>query len=240
MTTLLKNHLLPSSGLNSRIRWIADSKYEPHSETVLFDTLSDEGYLHSTESLQFYTNKKVLKAAEIVHRNELREIQFSFGKAHLIYWLHSIRLAWIFISQGQYKLAEDILMLLMTMLLEHRGPEHPFTLGTMADMASLRYQQGRLSEALELEMRIVETSKKFRGVNHYRTLCDMVELAVTYEELGKYKDAEDIQLHVLKKRIDALGSDHPDSLNSKEYLVEIYNAQGQWDEAKTKSSSYQG
>ena len=60
------------------------------------------------------------------------------------------------------------------------GADHPFTLTSMANLASTYRNQGRWDAAGELEVQVMETSKKKLGADHPDTLSSIANLALTY------------------------------------------------------------
>jgi hypothetical protein len=56
------------------------------------------------------------------------------------------------------------------------GPEHPETLISMANLASIYDKRGRWKEAEELLLQIVETKKRVLGQEHLETMSSRVEL----------------------------------------------------------------
>jgi hypothetical protein len=55
--------------------------------------------------------------------------------------------------------------------------DHPFTLTSMADLASTYSNQGRWDDAEKLEVQVVETRKTKLGADHPSTLTSMANLA---------------------------------------------------------------
>ena len=62
------------------------------------------------------------------------------------------------------------------------GREHPDTLASMGNLASIYWRQGQLQwkEAEELEVQVMETTKRILGQEHPSTLISMGNLASTY------------------------------------------------------------
>jgi hypothetical protein len=58
------------------------------------------------------------------------------------------------------------------------GVEHPYTLNSIAGLASTYSDQGRWKEAEELQVQVMETFKRVLGVEHPSTLISMSHLAL--------------------------------------------------------------
>ena len=64
------------------------------------------------------------------------------------------------------------------------GPEHPHTLTSMNNLATIYQHQGRWTEAEKLLVQVMETRKTVLGPEHPDTLTSMAELASTYQNQG--------------------------------------------------------
>jgi hypothetical protein len=111
------------------------------------------------------------------------------------------------------------------------GAEHPSTLTSMANLASMFWNQGRRMEAEELEVQVMETRKRVLGAEHPDTLTIMNNLAFTWK--GRGQDAEAIKLmkECVKLRTLVLGTGHPHTISSSTALVawefvHFYNGDG--------------
>ena len=60
------------------------------------------------------------------------------------------------------------------------GAEHPDTLSSVANLASIYWNQGRWNEAEQLEIQVIDTKKKLFGEEHPDILISMANLARTY------------------------------------------------------------
>jgi hypothetical protein len=70
------------------------------------------------------------------------------------------------------------------------GDEHPSTLASMADLASIYWNQGRWKEAEELEVQVLETRKRVLGDEHPDTLRASSNLASTLMSQGRKEEAD--------------------------------------------------
>ena len=59
------------------------------------------------------------------------------------------------------------------------GEEHPDTLISMDNLASIYRDQGRLKEAENLEVQVMEVRKRVLGEDHPDTQTSMINLALT-------------------------------------------------------------
>lgn len=73
------------------------------------------------------------------------------------------------------------------------GVEHPDTLISMHNLASIYWNQGQWKEAEELQVQVMETKKTVLGDEHPDTLISMHNLACTWKSLGKLQDALAVQ-----------------------------------------------
>jgi hypothetical protein len=70
--------------------------------------------------------------------------------------------------------------------------EHPHTLTSMANLASIYWNQGRWEEAENLERQVMETRSRQFGHRHPDTLTAMANLAYTWKSQGQDQDAIDL------------------------------------------------
>ncbi|KAF2022483.1 hypothetical protein EK21DRAFT_83286 [Setomelanomma holmii] len=89
------------------------------------------------------------------------------------------RCAMTLYSDGRYNEAEELFVQVMETRKRVLGKEHPFTLTSMANLASMYRNQGRWKGAEELEVQVMETSSRVLGKEHPSTLTSMAHLAFT-------------------------------------------------------------
>lgn len=70
------------------------------------------------------------------------------------------------------------------------GAEHPSTLDSIGNLASIYRNQGRWKEAKDLLVQVMETRKRVLGAKHPSTLTSMGNLASTYRNQGRSKEAK--------------------------------------------------
>jgi DUF2075 family protein len=112
------------------------------------------------------------------------------------------------------------------------GDEHPDTLTSMNNLASIYTSQGRGKEAEILGEQVVMTRKRVLGDEHPDTLTSLDNLASIYTSQGREKEAEILGEQVVMTRKRVLGDEHPDTLTSLDNLASIYTSQGRGKEAE--------
>ena len=78
------------------------------------------------------------------------------------------------------------------------GEEHPFTLATMANLASTYQLQERWLEMERLEIEVLEKRRRILGEHHPATLSSMANLAFTDSKQGKWQESERRDKEVIK------------------------------------------
>ena len=106
---------------------------------------------------------------------------------------------------------------------------HPDTLISMTDLASLYWQQGPLNGAEKLDA-VMNARKANLGSDDLGTLTSMANLATTYINQGRWNEAEKLQVDIVNAR--KLGSDDLETLTSVANLASTYMNQGRWGEAE--------
>jgi hypothetical protein len=106
------------------------------------------------------------------------------------------------------------------------GTESPYTLSSMAWLASMYRNKGLWGEAEELEVQVMETRKRELGAEHPDTLISMANLAATYRNKGLWGETEELEVQVMETSKMKLGADHPDTLTSINNLSFTWKAMG--------------
>ncbi|KAL4737696.1 hypothetical protein BDV11DRAFT_171685 [Aspergillus similis] len=99
------------------------------------------------------------------------------------------------------------------------GPKHPDTLTSMANLATIYFDQGHLVKAEELEVQVLESRKRMLGLEHPETLASMHSLAFTWKELGNVPNAFSLLKECANLRNKVLGADHPHAALSSSTLL---------------------
>ena len=92
------------------------------------------------------------------------------------------------------------------------GPEHPDTLTSVNNLASLYESQGRYGEAEPLYLRALAASEKVLGPEHPDTLGSVNNLAGLYQSQERYEEAELLLRRALVGCEKVFGPKHPNTL----------------------------
>jgi serine/threonine protein kinase len=114
---------------------------------------------------------------------------------------------------------------------DHRGPDHPDTLGCMNNLALSYHTAGRMQEALKLREETLQRRKAALGSDHPHTLTSMMTLAESYAPAGRTQEAIKLHEETLRLTKAKFGPDHPDTLGSMNNLANSYSAAGRMQEA---------
>jgi tetratricopeptide (TPR) repeat protein len=136
------------------------------------------------------------------------------------------------LSQGRHDVALDKCLSTFKTHEVLLGPEHPYTLTSLGNLASTYHNQGRWAEAEALNVQVMETHKRVLGVEHPDTLRSMGNLASTYGSQGRWAEAEALEVQVIETRKRVFGAEHPDTLRSISNLASTYRDQGRWAKAE--------
>ena len=137
-------------------------------------------------------------------------------------------------ENGDFSSAEQLEVQVMDMRKKLLGAEHPDTFSSMANLASIYWNQRRWNEAeqLPVEIQVMDMTKNLLGAEHLDTLSCMANLATTYKDQGRWNEAEQLQIQVMEMRKKLLGAEHPDTLTIMANLARTYWNQGRWNEAE--------
>jgi Tetratricopeptide repeat len=98
-------------------------------------------------------------------------------------------------SDGRYNEAEALHLVILGNDERTRGRDHPYTLTSMNNLASICRDQGRWTKAEKLGMQVVEARKTVLGLEHPSTLVSMANLASTYyRNQGRWTEAEKLNV----------------------------------------------
>jgi len=112
------------------------------------------------------------------------------------------------------------------------GGEHPDTLTTMHELASLYRVQAKFGQAEPLFLKILKVRRRVLGEEHPDTLDIMSDLAELQRSQGKYDQAEPLFTKVLEVVSRVQGKDHPDALASMSNLGSLYVDEGKYAQAE--------
>ncbi|KXX73750.1 Nephrocystin-3 [Madurella mycetomatis] len=115
---------------------------------------------------------------------------------------------------GKYGEAEQMQRQALELRKKVLGEEHPDTLGSINNLATILGNLKRYEEAEQIHRQALELRKKVLGEEHPDTLGSINNLAITLGNLRRYKEAEQMHRQVFELRKKVLGEEHPDTLGS--------------------------
>ena len=181
----------------------SDGSYE---NWALLEAISP--HLQVVLDYQFSTKSCQLQCAEILH---------------VLGWYNHI--------QGRFLIAFHQFSESLAVRERYLGLEHFETLGSMNNLASALYSQGKYDEAEEMHRQALGITEKVLGLVHPSTLTSMNNLALVLDSQGKYDEAEEMHRQALEIKEKVLGLEHPDTLASMNNLALVLDSQGKYDEA---------
>ncbi|KAJ7875228.1 P-loop containing nucleoside triphosphate hydrolase protein, partial [Mycena leptocephala] len=122
----------------------------------------------------------------------------------------------------QYEVAKEVLLAVLERQKQVLSVDHPDTLHTMGNLASIYCNLQECHKAEELHVVVLEKRKQILGDDHPDTLQTMRNLARTCHKLQKYCEAEELGVVVLETQKKILGVDHPDTLGTMGNLASTY------------------
>lgn len=110
---------------------------------------------------------------------------------------------------AQYQQAEYFYTFALAIREKVLGAEHPYTAGSLNNLAGLYESQGRYEKALPLYERALAIYEKALGAEHPFTATSLNNLAYLYYSQGRYEDALPLYKRALAIFQKALGENHP-------------------------------
>jgi tetratricopeptide (TPR) repeat protein len=111
----------------------------------------------------------------------------------------------------RWKEAEVLSVQVLAMRQKVLGQEHPDTLLSMGNLASLYQYQGQWKKAEVLGVQALEM-KRVLGLDHPHTLMALGNLAATYRKQQQWTEAQKLEEELLECQSRVLGKDHPETL----------------------------
>ena len=135
-------------------------------------------------------------------------------------------------NQGKDKEATAIAEKAVGLAQRTLGSDHPDTLKSLYNLASLYVAQGRYGEAEPLLKRALAGSERALGNDNPTTLAAASSLGSLYKSQGHYADAEPLLKRALEGFERVRGADDLQTLVSADNLGSLYRIQGRYAEAE--------
>jgi tetratricopeptide (TPR) repeat protein len=131
-------------------------------------------------------------------------------------------------SHGRYNVSERLERIILETKTTSLGKQHPDTLMSMNNLASVLSYQGKYEQAKEMHQQVLRLRETVLGKEHPDTLMSISNLASVLNDQGKYEQAEEMHQQVLRLRERVLGKEHPNTLTSMNDLALVLNDQGKY------------
>ena len=112
------------------------------------------------------------------------------------------------------------------------GNDHPDTLTSVSNLASMLQDQGKYEAAEEMNRQALEGYEKVLGKEHPDTLTSVSNLASVLRDQGKYEAAEEMNRQALEGYKKVVGKEHSDTLTSVSNLASVLRDQGKYEAAE--------
>jgi Tfp pilus assembly protein PilF len=136
-------------------------------------------------------------------------------------------------GQGNYASAETIYRELLAVRHRVQGPDHPYTLATVMNLANALLSQGKHAEAETMFRETLEIQQRVLGPEHPNTMNTVMNLVNALFSQGNYASAETMYRELLAVRHRVQGPDHPYTLATATNLASALLSQGKHAEADT-------
>jgi tetratricopeptide (TPR) repeat protein len=136
-------------------------------------------------------------------------------------------------AAGRYAEALPLLAETLKLRKEVLGSEHPYTVGSMDNLANLYHRTERIPEAIALHDEVLKLRKSSLGPDHPDTLLTMNNLAEDLRVAGRTAEAITLHEQTLAMRTSKLGTEHPYTLGSQANLARAYSDVGLFSQAES-------
>jgi tetratricopeptide (TPR) repeat protein len=167
------------------------------------------------------------------HAREIMSSRVTDQQDLLSLALVNTNLGWFYMLKGNLIRAEPTLQEAIVVMEKELGANHPDTLTSVSNLASVLERLGRYEEAESMNRQALEERKKELRANHPDTLTSVNNLALVLERLGRYEEAESMNRQALEERKKELGANHPYTLTSVSNLASVLEMLGRYKEAES-------
>ncbi len=136
-------------------------------------------------------------------------------------------------AQGLFAAARSTGERTLSLAKQRMGTDHPDTLTSMSNLASMIRAHGDLAGARKLQEEELTVCRRVLGAEHPDTLTSMSNLASTMHAQGDLAEARKLHEDVLAVRRRVLGAEHPDTPISVKNLVATMRPLGDLAAART-------
>ena len=161
----------------------------------------------------------------------LPELGSRFTKQPLVEARLRETLGGTFFFLGNFKVAEEQFERSLAIFSEWSGPDHPHTLASMTNLASIYSLHARNADAVRLNEQALSIRNRVLPKDHPHTLAVMSNLAANYADLGRKSDALKLRQEVLVASRRSLPPDHPDFLSYLNNLAVSYAGMNRYSDA---------
>jgi tetratricopeptide (TPR) repeat protein len=119
---------------------------------------------------------------------------------------------------GVFEDAEKVFLAVLNTRRRVLGSDHPDTLDSMTDLATVYHRLGRFAPAEALEREIIATRSRVWGPDHPGTLAAKANLAVDLIGQDRNEESEAVDRELLAARKRILGPEHPITLETMHNL----------------------
>lgn len=110
---------------------------------------------------------------------------------------------------GRYKSAEEMLRRALEVKEKHIRKNHPVTLSTVNNLASVLANHGKYETAEDMLWRVLKEREKAPGKDHPAALLSVANLGLVSQNQNKYETAEALYRRTLEGLENVLGMNHP-------------------------------
>jgi len=214
-------HRLVQTVTRDRMGKEEEARWREHALALLIDAWPGDDYRQWGDCEALLPHAQA--CAERVETGDAESEHFAKLAALMGYFLD---------ARGLYGSAEPLYQRALLARERVLGLEHPSTLTSVNNLASLLESTGRYAEAEPLYQRALLARERVLGLEHPSTLTSVNNLASLLESTGRYAEAEPLYRRALLARERVLGQEHPDTLGSVNNFALLLNHTGRYAEAE--------
>lgn len=184
--------------------------------------------------------------AKDLHTEALDGLTRVLGPTHLktITAMEDLAMSYLECGEKWLEKAQALMLDVHSQRESRLGPEQPFTLLAICNLARVKIAMGQAVEAENLFRGAIPIAERTLGGNHSGTLFGKLHFAQALVKQERYDEAEKVFVKVVEKKRYASSArkdgDHPDRIIALWYMIQCYELQGKVDDALAKIDELEG
>jgi tetratricopeptide (TPR) repeat protein len=221
---VLKNQYTDSYSLHRLVQVVTQTWIEKRNKTSTWSSRALKAVSARFPNAQF---ENWPRCADTVLHRKYTNLDDMVAEAALLFNVSSYQG-----RRGRLELAEELARGSLYLRKVHLGEDHPDTLRSLNNLASILLTTGKYEEAMGFESKALELLEGLEGALPSESFLSMGNVAVLLQKEGKFQEAELVQRKVFKGQQELLRNEDLNTLRSSCKLASILKDMYSFNEAE--------